>query len=36
MLTDEANKMHFAGLTLDLIARHLLNRDGVVITLIAG
>ncbi|BBP00641.1 response regulator [Sulfuriferula nivalis] len=33
MLTAEANKMHFAGLTLDLVARHLLNRDGVVITL---
>lgn len=29
----ETRQIHFAGLTLDLIGRHLLNRDGVVIAL---
>ncbi len=33
MMTPEARQISFAGLTLDLIARHLLNRDGVVIAL---
>lgn len=33
MVTPEARQIRFAGLTLNLIARHLLNRDGVVIAL---
>ena len=33
MAKPEAQKMQFAGLTLDLIARHVINRAGVVVAL---